>query len=256
MAARLLKRQEPGSPAYNCHNTCGEFSCLHLGRACIFCFFRRLTSHLPQTGQAIRQGRFSGDARCSNDVFKTNYANCLKCSGPDNANIWSMYGRTLENYGRACGLSTTPASGKQDAIPEALPAVDPAASPASSPATTAPPQTAAPATTGRASTPSGSASSTASGPRGNSSTPTVRHKPRRLLLSSVTRLVVVNLEAVKLTFIRTTVQAFSSARPGRRSELHPQRRDGSRCLWCRFCRSPCALRIWFGMEKKQAFKTG
>lgn len=150
MAARLLKRQEPGSPAYNCHNTCG---------------------------QAIRQGRFSGDARCSNDVFKTNYANCLKCSGPDNANIWSMYGRTLENYGRACGLSTTPASGKQDAIPEALPAVDPAASPASSPATTAPPQTTAPATTGRASTPSGSASSTASGPRGNSSTPTSRPSP-------------------------------------------------------------------------------
>lgn len=23
-ASRLLKRQEPGTPAYNCHNTCGK----------------------------------------------------------------------------------------------------------------------------------------------------------------------------------------------------------------------------------------
>ncbi|TLD34023.1 hypothetical protein PspLS_01103 [Pyricularia sp. CBS 133598] len=99
-ASRLLKRQEPGTPAYNCHNTCG---------------------------QALRQGRFSGDARCSNDIFLTNYKNCLQCSGPDNHGIWSFYGNSVGSFGRACGLSTTPLSGKQPDVPEAIPAVEPGA---------------------------------------------------------------------------------------------------------------------------------
>ncbi|KAL8404654.1 hypothetical protein RB594_009493 [Gaeumannomyces avenae] len=147
MASRLLKRQEPGSPAYNCHDTCG---------------------------QALRQGRFSGDARCSNDVFKTNYGNCLKCAGPDNANIWSMYGRSLEAFGRACGLSTTPASGKQDPVPPAIPAIDPAGSAQSS----TPAPTAAPATSTRAPAPSGSVRSTSSSSGGNSSTAAATSTPR------------------------------------------------------------------------------
>ncbi|KAI0436107.1 hypothetical protein F4803DRAFT_543405 [Xylaria telfairii] len=79
----LLKRQEPGSAAYNCHEACG---------------------------QAISAARASKDV-CNDDDFLINYDTCLKCSGPDNIDIWKIYGRTLSGFGESCGLSTTPASG-------------------------------------------------------------------------------------------------------------------------------------------------
>jgi hypothetical protein len=63
--SRLLKRQAPGSPEYNCHDNCG---------------------------QAIIQARAS-PSYCTDNIFLTDYKNCLQCSGPDNVNIWSMYGR-------------------------------------------------------------------------------------------------------------------------------------------------------------------
>ncbi|KAI0451233.1 hypothetical protein F5B21DRAFT_507392 [Xylaria acuta] len=78
-----LKRQEPGSPAYICHEACG---------------------------QAILAARASEDV-CSDDDFLANYDTCLKCSGPDNIDIWKIYGRTLSGFGESCGLSTTPVSG-------------------------------------------------------------------------------------------------------------------------------------------------
>ncbi|TLS22810.1 uncharacterized protein PpBr36_06516, partial [Pyricularia pennisetigena] len=141
-ASRLLKRQEPGTPAYNCHNTCG---------------------------QALRQGRFSGDGRCSNDIFLTNYKNCLQCSGPDNHNIWIYYGNSLGNYGRACSLSTTPLSGKQPDVPEAIPAVEPGAATATSAAassaaapSTGPRETTTPSAAAAPSSASGSSSSSSS----------------------------------------------------------------------------------------------
>ncbi|KAK6535903.1 hypothetical protein TWF281_000154 [Arthrobotrys megalospora] len=90
---KLLKRQAPGTPAYNCHDNCG---------------------------QAITASR--RENHCDDNVFNTNYANCLQCSGPDNYNIWRYYGFTLTGAGEACGLSTTPLSGKQEDVPPALPA--------------------------------------------------------------------------------------------------------------------------------------
>ncbi|KAI1748983.1 hypothetical protein F4782DRAFT_515297 [Xylaria castorea] len=84
--ANLLKRQEPGSAAYRCHEACG---------------------------QAILSARDSKDA-CSNDDFLTNYDTCLKCSGPDNIDIWKIYGQTLSGFGESCGLSTTPVSSGSD----------------------------------------------------------------------------------------------------------------------------------------------
>lgn len=60
--SRLLKRQEPGSPAYNCHDNCG---------------------------QAIIQGRNSADV-CHDDIFLTDYKMCLQCAGPDNQNIGGL----------------------------------------------------------------------------------------------------------------------------------------------------------------------
>ncbi|KAF3039993.1 hypothetical protein E8E11_006628 [Didymella keratinophila] len=88
--ASLLKRQEPGTPAYNCHDNCGS---------------------------AITLSR--GADPCNNAVFVTDYNNCLKCSGPDNYNIWRYYGGTLSSAGEKCGLDTEPWAGKQDDVPEA-----------------------------------------------------------------------------------------------------------------------------------------
>ncbi|KAI1407863.1 hypothetical protein F5Y13DRAFT_205664 [Hypoxylon sp. FL1857] len=92
--ARLLKRQEPGSPAYNCHDNCG---------------------------QAIIQGRNSADV-CHDDTFLTDYKACLQCAGPDNQDIWQYYGATLTRDATPCGLSTTPLSGKQPDVGPAIPA--------------------------------------------------------------------------------------------------------------------------------------
>ncbi|KAF3284097.1 hypothetical protein TWF970_011319 [Orbilia oligospora] len=88
---KLLKRQAPGTPAYNCHDNCG---------------------------QAITASR--RDNHCDDNVFNNNYANCLQCSGPDNYNIWRYYGFSLGAAGGECGLSTTPLSGKQPDVPPAL----------------------------------------------------------------------------------------------------------------------------------------
>ncbi|KAI0551718.1 hypothetical protein F4679DRAFT_582178 [Xylaria curta] len=86
--SNLLKRQEPGSPAYSCHQACGE---------------------------AILAARASKDV-CSDDDFLANYDTCLKCSGPDNIDIWKIYGQTLSGFGESCGLSTTPVSGSSDDV--------------------------------------------------------------------------------------------------------------------------------------------
>ncbi|OAL06857.1 hypothetical protein IQ06DRAFT_322011 [Phaeosphaeriaceae sp. SRC1lsM3a] len=89
--ASLLKRQAPGTPSYNCHDNCGSAITL---------------SRQPNV--------------CTNPAFKTNYNNCLQCSGPDNYDIWKMYGRTLSSAGASCGLSTEPLAGKQQDVGPAV----------------------------------------------------------------------------------------------------------------------------------------
>ncbi|KAH8801714.1 hypothetical protein F5884DRAFT_525269 [Xylogone sp. PMI_703] len=90
----LLKRQAPGTPAYNCHDNCGE---------------------------AILEARNGGDI-CNDNIFLTDYKYCLQCAGPDNQDIWQFYGPSLTPTASGCGLSTTPLSGKQADVPPALPA--------------------------------------------------------------------------------------------------------------------------------------
>ncbi|KAI5862078.1 hypothetical protein GGS23DRAFT_103769 [Durotheca rogersii] len=92
--SRLLKRQDPGTPAYNCHDNCG---------------------------QAIIQARNSADV-CNDNIFLTNYGNCLQCSGPDNVNIWRFYGTSLSRAAEPCGLSTEPLAGVQPDVGPAIPA--------------------------------------------------------------------------------------------------------------------------------------
>ncbi|KAI1470179.1 uncharacterized protein F4812DRAFT_316703 [Daldinia caldariorum] len=92
--ARLLKRQEPGTPSYNCHDNCG---------------------------QAIIQGRSSKDV-CHDDIFLADYKACLQCAGPDNQDIWQYYGNSLTKTASSCGLSTSPLSGQQPDVGPAVPA--------------------------------------------------------------------------------------------------------------------------------------
>ncbi|KAF1920201.1 hypothetical protein BDU57DRAFT_525338 [Ampelomyces quisqualis] len=89
--ATLLKRQAPGTPSFNCHDNCGT---------------------------AITLSRQTD--KCDNVAFKSNYANCLQCSGPDNYNIWRMYGNTLSSAGASCGLATEPLAGKQSDVGPAV----------------------------------------------------------------------------------------------------------------------------------------
>jgi hypothetical protein len=106
--AALLKRQAPGTPSYNCHDNCGTFVPFSIPDLL-------LTSAI---GTAITQSRQPN--KCESDAFKTNYENCLICSGPDNYNIWRMYGNTLSAAGTSCGLKTEPVSGKQPDVGAAV----------------------------------------------------------------------------------------------------------------------------------------
>ncbi|KAI8960126.1 hypothetical protein F5Y11DRAFT_279650 [Daldinia sp. FL1419] len=104
--ARLLKRQDPGTPSYNCHDNCG---------------------------QAIIQGRSSEDV-CHDEIFLADYKACLQCAGPDNQDIWQYYGSTLTKDASACdGLSTSPLSGKQPDVGPAVPASSSSSTSASEP---------------------------------------------------------------------------------------------------------------------------
>ncbi|KAF2255282.1 hypothetical protein BU26DRAFT_600816 [Trematosphaeria pertusa] len=106
----LLKRQEPGTPAYNCHDNCGT---------------------------AITVSREGGDV-CTNEIFLYDYQNCLQCAGPDNYNIWRYYGATLSTVAEGCGLDTEPLSGEQADVPEAMHPGDSASSSTPAPSSSTP----------------------------------------------------------------------------------------------------------------------
>ncbi|SPO06367.1 uncharacterized protein DNG_09056 [Cephalotrichum gorgonifer] len=91
--AALLKRQEPGTPAYNCHDNCG---------------------------QAIIEAR-EGDDICNSASFLANYKNCLQCAGPDNVGIWQYYGNSVGAAGKGCGLDSEPLTGKQPDVGPSTP---------------------------------------------------------------------------------------------------------------------------------------
>ncbi|KKY32897.1 putative dynactin arp1 p25 subunit [Diaporthe ampelina] len=87
----LAKRQNEsaGSPSYNCHDNCG---------------------------QAIIEVRNCNATICDDEVFQTNYKNCLQCAGPDNEDIWQWYGDSLEAAAASCDLDTEPLSGQQESV--------------------------------------------------------------------------------------------------------------------------------------------
>ncbi|PVH70005.1 hypothetical protein DL98DRAFT_473067 [Cadophora sp. DSE1049] len=136
----LLKRQEPGTPLYACHLSCGT---------------------------AITLSR--GASPCTDDAFLTDYQECLECAGPDNFNIWRYYGGTLTTAGTSCGLSTTPVSGSSSSTTSssAAPTTSSTPEPVTESTTTPEPETTAeptatPTPTGESSTTSSAVSESAS----------------------------------------------------------------------------------------------
>ncbi|CRL21628.1 unnamed protein product [Penicillium camemberti] len=73
----LHRRQDPGTPAYECHANCGG---------------------------VITAGRTDG--YCDTDDFKTELTDCLNCAVE--FDIWKYYGGSVSKAATACGLDATP----------------------------------------------------------------------------------------------------------------------------------------------------
>ncbi|KGO49068.1 hypothetical protein PEXP_011170 [Penicillium expansum] len=73
----LHRRQDPGTPAYECHANCGG---------------------------VITAGRTDG--YCDAATFKTELSDCLKCALE--FDIWKYYGNSVSKAATACGLDATP----------------------------------------------------------------------------------------------------------------------------------------------------
>ncbi|KAF8469934.1 hypothetical protein BDZ91DRAFT_623931, partial [Kalaharituber pfeilii] len=75
--AAMLRRQEPGTEKYACHEMCGSAIAL-----------------------------YEAGNHCDEDAFLVAYEYCLLCAGPGDQDIWSYYGTTLRRAGKECGFST------------------------------------------------------------------------------------------------------------------------------------------------------
>ncbi|KAG8625906.1 hypothetical protein KVT40_006307 [Elsinoe batatas] len=74
---KLLKRQAPGTPQYDCHAACGG---------------------------VITASRTEGF--CDTDAFKTNFDSCMDCALV--YNIWQYYGSSVGRAATTCGLEANP----------------------------------------------------------------------------------------------------------------------------------------------------
>ncbi|KAA8648022.1 hypothetical protein EYZ11_011545 [Aspergillus tanneri] len=76
----LHRRQEPGTPAYDCHANCGG---------------------------VIVSAR--SDGFCDSSTFKQQLSDCLKCA--NEFKIWKYYGSAVSKAAKSCGLDSTPEDG-------------------------------------------------------------------------------------------------------------------------------------------------
>ncbi|KAE8356143.1 hypothetical protein BDV28DRAFT_145486 [Aspergillus coremiiformis] len=104
----LHRRQDPGTPAYECHANCGGVI------------------------TAARK-----DGYCDTDTFTTQLSDCLDCA--HKYNIWKYYGSPVSKAATACGLDATPAA-VSSATPTAV--VSTSATESGTPVTVSPSSTA------------------------------------------------------------------------------------------------------------------
>ncbi|KAE8383300.1 hypothetical protein BDV26DRAFT_252060 [Aspergillus bertholletiae] len=108
----LHRRQDPGTPEYNCHASCGGVI------------------------TAARK-----DGYCDTDTFKTELSDCLHCALQ--YNIWKWYGSSVSKAATACGVDATPieASSTTSTAAASVSATETGNSAPSSPSSNDPPAT-------------------------------------------------------------------------------------------------------------------
>ncbi|KAL2432356.1 hypothetical protein ABEF95_006630 [Exophiala dermatitidis] len=104
-AVPLHKRQDPGTPEYDCHANCGG---------------------------VIVDGR--QENYCTSEDYKTKLAACLDCALP--YDIWQYYGTSVTKAAEACGDDATPHPGTASSSSSEAPAPTSSAAPTSNPAPT------------------------------------------------------------------------------------------------------------------------
>ncbi|KAI8267300.1 hypothetical protein K4K58_008198 [Colletotrichum sp. SAR11_239] len=101
----IMRRQDPGTPAYACHENCGLL--ITLGRT---------------------------DGFCDNAEWNTRYDACMACA--NNFGIWIYYRNGVTTAAEKCGLSPTPSPSGAAATTAAATSAAPAPSTAAEPAPT------------------------------------------------------------------------------------------------------------------------
>ncbi|KAH8429320.1 uncharacterized protein LDX57_006987 [Aspergillus melleus] len=91
----LHRRQDPGTPAYECHANCGG---------------------------VITSSR--SDDFCDSSTFKSQLSDCLKCA--NEFDIWKYYGNSVSKAAESCGLDSTPEDAGNDDGDSASTTVGPA----------------------------------------------------------------------------------------------------------------------------------
>ncbi|KAK1147220.1 hypothetical protein N8T08_001959 [Aspergillus melleus] len=103
----LHRRQDPGTPAYECHANCGG---------------------------VITSSR--SDDFCDSSTFKSQLSECLKCA--NEFDIWKYYGNSVSKAAESCGLDSTPEeAGDNDKDDGSSTTVGPASTTSAEPSATA-----------------------------------------------------------------------------------------------------------------------
>ena len=105
----LVKRQQPGTPQYACHEDCG----MSIFNLC-------LISMLIMPGLLITIAREEKDY-CESDEWTGHYDKCMECA--NTYGIWKYYGEGISRVAKQCDLSPSPSPSGASAAEQATSAV-------------------------------------------------------------------------------------------------------------------------------------
>lgn len=103
----LVKRQQPGTPQYACHEDCGKYTMV-LSTCVITNKFR--------LGLLITLARETGF--CDSDEWNERYGRCMECA--NTYGIWKYYGEGVEKAAEQCNLSPSPSPSGAGAVSTAV----------------------------------------------------------------------------------------------------------------------------------------
>lgn len=103
----LVKRQQPGTPQYACHEDCGKYAMVL--STCV------ITNKFP-LGLLITLARETGF--CDTDEWNERYGRCMACA--NTYGIWKYYGEGVEKAAEQCDLSPSPSPSGAGAVSTAV----------------------------------------------------------------------------------------------------------------------------------------